>query len=62
MNTVTANPLLGIALHAIGAMFAATCYTPQKKSARLVVAILLARASVFLLAAAANHWRVADDS
>ncbi len=31
MNTVTANPLLGIALHAIGALFAATCYTPQKK-------------------------------
>jgi L-rhamnose-proton symport protein (RhaT). len=30
-NTVTPNPLLGIALHAIGAWFAATCYTPQKK-------------------------------
>jgi L-rhamnose-H+ transport protein len=30
-NTVTPNPLLGIALHAVGAWFAATCYTPQKK-------------------------------
>jgi L-rhamnose-H+ transport protein len=28
---VAANPFLGIALHAVGAMFAATCYTPQKR-------------------------------
>ncbi|HEU6447000.1 MAG TPA: L-rhamnose/proton symporter RhaT [Verrucomicrobiae bacterium] len=31
MNPVAANPLLGVGLHAIGALFAATCYTPQKK-------------------------------
>jgi L-rhamnose-H+ transport protein len=31
MNPVSANPLLGVGLHAIGALFAATCYTPQKK-------------------------------
>lgn len=31
MNPVTPNPLLGVGLHAIGALFAATCYTPQKK-------------------------------
>ncbi len=31
MNAVTPNPLLGVGLHAIGALFAATCYTPQKK-------------------------------
>lgn len=31
MNTVTPNPILGVGLHAIGALFAATCYTPQKK-------------------------------
>jgi L-rhamnose-H+ transport protein len=31
MSTITPNPLLGIGLHAIGAIFAATCYTPQKK-------------------------------
>ena len=31
MNSVTANPFLGIGLHAIGAIFAATCYTPQKR-------------------------------
>jgi L-rhamnose-H+ transport protein len=31
MNPVTPNPLLGVAMHAIGALFAATCYTPQKK-------------------------------
>jgi L-rhamnose-H+ transport protein len=31
MPPITPNPLLGIALHAIGAVFAATCYTPQKK-------------------------------
>ena len=31
MNPVSPNPLLGVGLHAIGALFAATCYTPQKK-------------------------------
>jgi L-rhamnose-H+ transport protein len=31
MNTVTPNPLLGVGLHGIGALFAATCYTPQKR-------------------------------
>jgi L-rhamnose-H+ transport protein len=31
MNAVAANPFLGIGLHAVGAFFAATCYTPQKK-------------------------------
>src|SRR5580704_11616928 len=31
MNAITPNPLLGVGLHAIGALFAATCYTPQKK-------------------------------
>jgi L-rhamnose-H+ transport protein len=31
MDTVTASPFLGIAMHAIGATFAATCYTPQKR-------------------------------
>jgi L-rhamnose-H+ transport protein len=31
MNTVAANPLLGVGMHAIGAFFAATCYTPQKR-------------------------------
>jgi L-rhamnose-H+ transport protein len=31
MNTIAPNPLLGVGLHAIGALFAATCYTPQKK-------------------------------
>ena len=31
MNTITPNPMLGVGLHAIGALFAATCYTPQKK-------------------------------
>ena len=31
MNTITPNPLLGVGLHAVGALFAATCYTPQKK-------------------------------
>ena len=31
MAMITPNPLLGIAFHAIGATFAATCYTPQKK-------------------------------
>jgi L-rhamnose-H+ transport protein len=31
METVAANPILGIAMHAVGATFAATCYTPQKR-------------------------------
>lgn len=31
MNSVSPNPLLGVGFHAIGAFFAATCYTPQKK-------------------------------
>jgi L-rhamnose-H+ transport protein len=31
MNSVAANPLLGVAMHAVGATFAATCYTPEKK-------------------------------
>jgi len=31
MNPVAANPFLGIAMHAVGATFAATCYTPQKR-------------------------------
>jgi L-rhamnose-H+ transport protein len=31
MNTITPNPLLGVGLHSIGALFAAACYTPQKK-------------------------------
>src|SRR5580765_6152489 len=30
-NSVTISPLLGVAMHAIGAWFAASCYTPQKK-------------------------------
>lgn len=30
MSSVSANPLLGILLHAVGASFASTCYTPQK--------------------------------
>jgi len=34
MNTVTPNPLLGVLLHAVGALFASTCYTPQKKVTR----------------------------
>ena len=28
---VASNPLLGVALHAVGATFAATCYTPEKQ-------------------------------
>lgn len=28
---VAANPLLGVGLHAVGAVFASTCYTPQKR-------------------------------
>jgi len=31
MDAITPNPLLGVGLHAIGAIFAAACYTPQKK-------------------------------
>ncbi len=31
MNSITANPLLGVAMHAVGATFAATCYTPEKR-------------------------------
>ena len=31
MITVTPNPLLGVGLHGVGAIFAASCYTPQKK-------------------------------
>jgi len=31
---IPANPLLGSALHAAGAMFAALCYTPQKRVGR----------------------------
>ncbi len=31
MNSITPHPMLGVGLHAIGALFAATCYTPQKK-------------------------------
>jgi len=31
MESVAANPLLGVAMHAIGATFAATCYTPEKR-------------------------------
>ena len=31
MNPITPNPFLGVALHAVGATFAATCYTPEKR-------------------------------
>jgi L-rhamnose-H+ transport protein len=34
MNAVASNPLLGVLLHGVGAMFAATCYTPQKQVRR----------------------------
>ena len=34
MNDIAANPLLGVGMHAIGAFFAATCYTPQKRVKR----------------------------
>lgn len=34
MTPVSSNPLLGVALHAVGAIFAATCYTPQKQVKR----------------------------
>ncbi|MBM3889533.1 MAG: hypothetical protein FJ388_10445 [Verrucomicrobia bacterium] len=31
MDSITSNPLLGVAMHAVGATFAATCYTPEKR-------------------------------
>jgi L-rhamnose-H+ transport protein len=31
MTPIASNPLLGVALHAVGATFAATCYTPEKR-------------------------------
>jgi L-rhamnose-H+ transport protein len=31
MDSVAPNPLLGVAMHAVGATFAATCYTPEKR-------------------------------
>ena len=31
MDPVTSNPLLGVAMHAVGATFAATRYTPEKR-------------------------------
>jgi L-rhamnose-H+ transport protein len=34
MNPIASNPLLGVFLHGIGALFAATCYTPQKQVKR----------------------------
>ncbi|MCL4180408.1 MAG: rhamnose:proton symporter [Verrucomicrobia bacterium] len=34
MNPVASHPLLGVGLHAVGAFFAATCYTPQKRVRR----------------------------
>jgi L-rhamnose-H+ transport protein len=34
MPPLSSNPLLGVGLHAIGALFAATCYTPQKQVRR----------------------------
>jgi len=34
MNTIAANPLLGVTLHGVGAFFAAICYTPQKQVKR----------------------------
>ena len=34
MDTIVSNPLLGVALHGVGAFFAATCYTPQKQVKR----------------------------
>jgi L-rhamnose-H+ transport protein len=34
MNTVTADALLGVFLHGVGAFFAATCYTPQRRVKR----------------------------
>ena len=29
---IATNPVLGVALHSVGALFAASCYTPQKKT------------------------------
>ena len=34
MNEIVSNPILGVGLHAVGALFAATCYTPQKRVRR----------------------------
>src|SRR5258708_11076000 len=34
MNPIASNPFLGVLLHAVGAFFAATCYTPQKRVKR----------------------------
>lgn len=34
MDSIVPNPLLGVGLHAVGACFAATCYTPQKQVKR----------------------------
>ncbi len=34
MPPLTNNPFLGVSLHAVGAFFAATCYTPQKQVKR----------------------------
>src|SRR5512139_4088376 len=34
MSPITPSPILGVLLHAVGAFFAATCYTPQKQVKR----------------------------
>ena len=34
MSPIASNPFLGVGLHAVGAFFAATCYTPQKQVRR----------------------------
>src|SRR5512135_2771170 len=34
MPTIVSNPFLGVVMHAVGAFFAATCYTPQKRVKR----------------------------
>ena len=62
MNPVASNPLLGVLLHAVGAFFAATCYTPQKQGQALVLADLLAHPGGVLLVSPAHRRRVADDS
>ncbi len=31
MDSITSNPLLGVAMRAVGATFAAACYTPEKR-------------------------------
>jgi L-rhamnose-H+ transport protein len=31
MSPIPAHPLLGVALHAVGALFASTCYTPERR-------------------------------